>query len=116
MIKIPTCEHALGVYISPHMQALVSKMEKMLSHGMIITSGVRCEKCNASVGGARNSAHLRGLAVDIKAQTGLEKYEIVATAITLGVRRIGIYEDHVHIDIDDSLLQNMMWIGTKTKI
>jgi zinc D-Ala-D-Ala carboxypeptidase len=77
----------------------------------VINSGARCIKHNEKVGGAKNSAHLRGLAVDIKNDWNDE----IATTKRLmalsnicrnfQVMRIGINKrlGFIHIDIDHSL-------------
>ena len=38
---------------------------------IIVTSGYRCERVNTGIGGAKNSDHKYGAAVDIKAKSGL---------------------------------------------
>ena len=74
------------------------------------TSGYRCAACNKAVGGAENSAHLRGTAVDIQINWPPKRFEVVSLALMKGVRRIGISIDHVHIDLDESLAQEIMWV------
>ena len=77
---------------------------------MTITSGYRTASHNKSVGGKNNSAHRRGLAADIKASTTSERFEVVGYAMEMGIRRIGIAKTFVHIDIDLSLPQNVIWL------
>lgn len=52
--------------------SLVSNLQKLRNkYGSIhIYSGYRCPKCNASVGGASNSAHLTGQAADFQFDSG----------------------------------------------
>ena len=75
----------------------------------VINSSFRTEEYNESIGGGENSAHLRGLAVDIKADTSFKKFAIVNAALTLNVRRIGIGSNFVHIDNDLSLPHPVIW-------
>lgn len=75
----------------------------------IIVSGKRSPQENASVGGVENSAHLRGLAVDLRAHTNEQRYQIVSSLLNVGFCRIGIYSDHIHADMDASLPQNVIW-------
>lgn len=44
---------------------LLDPLREILNEPIIVTSGYRCEKLNNLVGGATNSQHLRGEAVDI---------------------------------------------------
>ena len=69
-----------------------------------ITSGCRCIKHNRNVGGASNSAHLDGKAVDIATPTGTARYLIIESLMAAGFKRIGINfkQRFVHADIDDT--------------
>lgn len=55
-------------------------------------------------------AHGRGLAVDIKAPGNWERMEIVKALLEVGTPRIGVYDLHVHADMD-SRLPPGMWGG-----
>lgn len=77
---------------------------------MTITSGVRSQRKNAEVGGSPNSSHLKGLAIDFACTTSRERY--LALEVLLNhpkVKRIGIGEDFIHFDIDDSKSQRVVW-------
>lgn len=65
-----------------------------------VNSGWRCKRHNEAVGGRPESAHLKGLAADIQAKTGLYKYKVVDGAMKAGIKRIGIYPTFIHLDID----------------
>lgn len=69
-----------------------------------ITSGHRSIEHNKKVGGVKDSAHLSGLAVDIKATTGEDKLIIVGALLKAGFERIGVSwkGNFVHADIDKS--------------
>ena len=63
------CEGLCTGYPSALNEALIQNlktMRKTLSEPITITSGLRCKKHNESVGGATNSRHLDGKAVDVK--------------------------------------------------
>ncbi len=68
-----------------------------------ILSAYRTEKHNKSVGGAKNSMHLEGKALDLKPPKGVSIgsfYSVIrAKADVFGVRGLGRYNTFVHVDI-----------------
>lgn len=70
---------------------------------VVITSGHRCAKHNANVGGAKNSMHLTGKAADIKV-TGIEPMEVRAYLCNKYQDKYGIgaYPTFTHIDVRDN--------------
>lgn len=87
-------------------------MQATMPFKIKVMSGYRSEAHNKAVGGAKNSAHLRGKALDLWAENDNERFLLVKRAIEIGVVRLGIYKSHVHIDIDGTLPQNVMWDST----
>jgi len=75
-----------------------------------IRSGYRTEQHNRFVGGSPNSAHLRGLAADIAVGSGPQRYRLVSQALQYGICRVGIGKDFVHLDCDESLPQEVIWL------
>ena len=85
-------------------------MEKLIdlredyNRPMIITSGYRSQAHNSAVGGAPNSAHVHGRAVDILV-SGNEAYDILSLAFKHGFTGIGVAQRGAHnkrfIHIDD---------------
>ena len=65
---------------------------------LIVTSGYRCSEKNRDLKGAALSAHLIGAGADIKSRY-LNTEEFVTICQTLGATGIGIYKDHLHIDL-----------------
>jgi len=63
-----------------------------------ITSGVRCKAENSRSGGDSNSPHLLGKAVDIQIK-GVKPVEVALMAELVDGVRIGVYPNHVHIDV-----------------
>ena len=37
--------------------------------------------------------------------------KIISGALLAGFRRIGVYDRHVHLDVDEKLPQDVMWWG-----
>jgi zinc D-Ala-D-Ala carboxypeptidase len=98
----------------------VSKLElarKAAGVPFVITNGKRSPGDNATAGGVQDSAHLRGRAVDLRSGSSQTHFAIVKGGILAGFTRIGVYHDssgqpsHVHLDDDDTLPKNVMWIG-----
>lgn len=77
----------------------------------VITSGFRDPSRNLDVGGVRDSAHEKGLAVDIRLGEGDVPLRIVYGLGRAGFKRIGLYDKHIHVDCDDSKPQDVIWSG-----
>ena len=83
---------------------LVLKMERLREYcgfPLRINSGYRSAKKNEEVGGASNSYHLRGEAVDVSISgfTPSMLYRLLKGAFLVGFGGIILYPFHVHLDI-----------------
>ena len=90
----------------------IDKLEKCRELAGIpfkINSGYRSPETNKLVGGASESAHLRGLAADIKVADGRQRFQIIEAAIKVGFIRIGVSASFIHLDSDPSLPQDVIW-------
>jgi hypothetical protein len=74
-----------------------------------ITSGYRCHKHNKAVGGKDNSAHTKGLAVDMKCENSKDRYELIGIFYRLGIERIGVSGKFLHIDKDTTKPSPVIW-------
>ncbi len=99
-------------------RGLDPKLVEMLDHArglakvpFYITSGLRTPDSNAAAGGVEDSSHTRGLGVDLACSSSVARMRIVSSLLIVGFRRIGIYDRHIHCDIDESLPQGVMWWG-----
>lgn len=91
---------------------LIEKLKELEKHSgltLYITSGRRDDKKNTSAGGVKGSAHLSGLAADIAAVTSSQKFLLVGAAYAIGFKRIGVGSTFVHVDIDSTKPQNVLW-------
>jgi zinc D-Ala-D-Ala carboxypeptidase len=68
----------------------------------VITSGWRA---------TGQTSHSRGTGVDIRAHTSRSKFRIVESALVVGFKRIGVYDRHIHLDIDPASPSEVMWVG-----
>lgn len=75
----------------------IEKLREFLNFPFIVNSFFRCIKHNEDIGGAKNSYHLRGQAMDIRAE-GLEALEIIETARRFNIRGIIAYPKFIHLD------------------
>lgn len=79
-----------------------------------ISSGCRCYEHNTKEGGKPNSAHLKKgdgkcKAADIKCIGSMMRYTIVRDLIQR-VRRIEVKESWIHVDIDSTLPQDVLFL------
>ena len=108
--RIPVCPHGRKEMVGFFLMTFLGWVEAMVEGDLNFSSGYRCVECNRTAGGAENSAHLRGKAVDIVPMSPEQRYEILAVAFLRGIKRIGIEKDHVHLDVDESLPQGVLWV------
>jgi len=104
--------------ISPVLIKKLQKVRDIIGRPIIITSGVRCEFYNASIKASMNSSYIPddygiGNAVDIACLNSKDRYELVEVAQKF-FKRIGIsggsYGGFIHLDVDRSKIQEVMWL------
>ena len=61
--------------------------------------------------GTGTSSHNIGLAVDIRVDSGRQRFNLIQAAVIAGFTRIGIYDKHIHLDIDENKDQDVSWLG-----
>jgi hypothetical protein len=82
---------------------------------MSFTSGYRCLRVNKAVKGVSTSAHLSGMAVDIKFTSPDHAKRIIEALIKAGFKRIGLGWSFIHVDIDLMKPNPAVWLyGSKT--
>lgn len=99
-----------GNLMDQHLVYLLQTIREKINKPLVITSGFRTQAYNKKVGGVFNSSHMSGLAVDISAITGVEKFLIIKYALEVGITRIGIGKNFIHIDVDSSKPSPNVWI------
>ena len=84
-------------------QALIA-LKRKFGKPLTITSGYRSPAYNKKVGGATNSLHKRGRAVDIvtAGMSGNEKAKLLSTGLDVGFTSPGFYSSFLHLDTRQS--------------
>lgn len=93
-------------YVHPDLIAKLELLRASVGFPLIITSGYRTKEWNEKIGGAKNSYHVKGMAVDIHV-VGDKAYDLIDKAIQLGFNGIGVsqklHSDYntrfIHLDI-----------------
>jgi zinc D-Ala-D-Ala carboxypeptidase len=105
------------VGLEPEFVAKLDLARKAAGIPFRITSGLRTPEKNQSVIGAvPDSAHLKGLAVDLQVETSHEVALILDACKSVGITRRGIYFDklyrptHVHVDIDPDKVDEVIFV------
>lgn len=88
---------------------VVDEVRRRAGIPLIASCAYRSKEWDVARGRSGNSAHTKGLGIDIVANSSATRMKIVSAALSAGVRRIGIGKGFVHLDIDESLPQNVMW-------
>jgi len=105
-----TCKCGCGLNNISH--DLVDKLDEargMYKKPMTIISGSRCKDHNLAVRGKRASAHLKGLAADIRCTTSQNRWKLLNIFFILGFTRIGLGKTFIHVDISSELPQEQAW-------
>lgn len=89
--------------LAPDLAARLDELRERLNRPVVLTSGLRCAYWNAAVGGAPDSRHLYGRAVDIACADPAERRALVATILLWPselMPYVEIAPQHVHMDLD----------------
>ena len=104
--KCGTCDPIL---VDEELVAWLQQIRDHFGKSVNVNSGYRCEAHNASpkVGGSPTSHHVKGKAADIRV-AGITPKEVAKYAESIGIQRIGLYDDFVHIGSDTA---KKFWLG-----
>lgn len=94
----------------PDFRDKLNKARQIADVPFILTSAFRCAAHNAEVGGAETSAHLAGLAVDIKCTDAWTRCKILSALFAAGFNRIGVGRTFIHVDDDLTKPQGVVWL------
>lgn len=96
--------------LKPELITMLDKARELAGVPFVLTSTLRSPEVNDDVGGVQNSAHLSGLAVDIRVRNSNERFRILKALIEVGFNRIGVAKTFCHADIDKSKPANVSWL------
>tara|TARA_B100000029_G_scaffold173778_1_gene170465 strand:- start:2134 stop:2532 length:399 start_codon:yes stop_codon:yes gene_type:complete len=94
----------------------LQEVRDLLGEPMRITSGVRCEKHNASpdVGGSPSSSHVpdnSGIAhaVDVSCNNSAYRERLLKAVLQV-FDRVGIAKSFIHMDVDPNKTAGVVWV------
>lgn len=103
-LKIDNSPDAISIRNLLHMHAVLCEINWNISDIKFdVSSAYRCELLNKAVKGAKNSAHLKGLACDLityKASDLRQLYLDIKNS-DLNFDQLILYDTHIHLSIDD---------------
>lgn len=83
--------------VTPELLIALQQARDIMQAPITVTSGRRCVRHNRKVGGVRNSYHLSGRAVDVKADDMNRLYD--ALIAVPAFRYIERHEGYIHADV-----------------
>lgn len=98
--------------MSPKLMHELDRLRDFLGFPLFVSSAFRPVDYELKRGRNGKSAHCKGLAIDLKCSDSQKRFQIVAAALSPGFMftRIGIAPTFIHLDIDDTLPQCVMWL------
>lgn len=102
VLKNVTVSRGVDNRVNKSVTDKLSSLQSSFGKRLTITSGFRDPKRNKGVGGASNSAHMRGSAVDVRFDGGVEEtIKLINMASKTGFGGIGVYKPGlVHLDTE----------------
>ena len=88
-----------GRKMDTSMVNILYQIELRTGENIHINTAYRTRSRNSNVGGAEKSRHMRGEAVDIRCKDESLRYDLIKTAMDLGIERIGIDRRFIHLDL-----------------
>lgn len=103
---VPACKES---DLNPHLVSLLKSAQALCGFQFLITSGFRSRSYELSKGRSGSSSHCKGLAVDIGVNDSYERYKVLLSLGFLGAPRLGVGKTFIHIDIDETKPNPIMW-------
>ncbi len=99
-----------GQMMDVDLLVMLDRVRELYNQPIIINSGYRTIRHNASVGGKPESSHLKGLAVDIACTNSTDRFRLYDILRLVGFNRIGVGKTFIHVDIDKDKSPNVYWV------
>jgi len=101
--------------VSDILMSKADKVRDILNRPLIAESICRCRQYNYSKDYSETSSHIaddikESEAIDFRATTSKERFEVVSAMIEAGFTRIGIAKTFIHGDIDKSKAQELIFL------
>lgn len=106
------CPEGTDICMSREFIEKLDKARGIAGVSFKLNSAYRTPEHNAEVGGKPDSAHCKGLAVDIHCIGSRERFLILCALIEVGFTRIGIAKTFIHVDDDKSKDPEVVWLYT----
>ena len=103
-------EPGSGAKMHEEILHMLDAVRKEYGKPIKINSGYRTEARNKKIGGVPNSSHLKGLAVDISCKNSKDRFALVKLFLKVGFTRIGIASSFIHVDVDKTKSQDLIWV------
>lgn len=90
---------------------LLDVVREKFGKPMKINSGYRTEAHNEKIGGVKNSSHTKipCKAVDIAISSSADRWKFIKICNEVGITRIGIGNNFIHIDTDTEKTGKLIW-------
>ena len=100
-----------GYNMDSHFMRKLDEAREIAGIPFKVNSGYRSISHNKKVGGVSNSSHIKipCCAADIHANTSRDRFLIMSAAIKVGINRIGIGKNFIHLDTDKTKSQDVTW-------
>ncbi len=97
--------------LHPDLTTYLLELEERMGFELTITSGYRDPAHNQDVGGVSNSEHTYDQAhgVDILCKQSTTRYKMIGALYDMGIKRMGIGKDFVHVGIAKDKPQKVLW-------
>lgn len=105
-----SCKCGCGLGVSDELVEKLNVAREVADIPFIVTSGARCEARNEEVGGSPTSSHVKGLAVDLRAVNGYERFKVLQGLIAAGFDRVGVSKTFIHADVDEDKVGGVCWL------
>lgn len=101
----------MSEHIHPTLKQHLRELQKRMGFVLTVTSSYRHPDHNAEVGGVPDSEHTYDPAegVDVLCKRSVTRFQMVSALLAMGITRIGIGKDFVHIGMAADKPQQVMW-------